>query len=308
MTYTEDAADVLRVVDWIESRLKEEILLEDAARLVSVSKYHFHRMFHAHIGMPLAGYIRQRRLANAAGELAVTERRILDIALEYTFESQAAFTRAFKRAYRMSPGQYRRYFASFMEGATHYLKEEETMENRKQGNGPAGWMLAGSHPGDYETAVDYATVHRGKGSGRLQSRSASAGGFATLMQSFRSTHYRGRRYELSAFIKTEGVAEWCGIWMRVDGKGEEVLQFDNMNNRPIAGTKAWSRYSIVLDVPEESESVAFGVLLNGPGKVWIDSVRFEEVGPDVPSTNMEEPVVLPEHPTNLDFEAILDEG
>jgi len=90
--------------------------------------------------------------------------------------------------------------------------------------------------------------------------------------------------------------------MRVDGKGEDMLQFDNMGNRPITGSNGWSKISVVLDVPEESESISFGVLLAGAGKVWIDSIRFEAVSLEVPSTNLEEPIVLPDHPVNLDFE------
>ncbi|OXS61601.1 AraC family transcriptional regulator [Cohnella sp. CIP 111063] len=304
MAHTDEKADVLKVVGWIEERLAENIALEDAARLVAVSKYHFHRVFHAHIGMPFAEYVRQRRLANAAGELVVTDRRILDIAFDYAFESQAAFARAFKRTYRMSPGQYRRFFGTFMDKGRNQSEEDTDMKQTEQASGPNGWVLAGSDPGDYDIGTDVTTAHRGRASGRLQSRSEQAQGFATMMQSFRAELYRGRRYELSAFIRNEEVASWCGLWMRVDGKNEDMLQFDNMADRPISGSGGWSKYSVVLDVPEESESISFGVLLAGAGKVWIDSVRFEEVSLNVPSTNMEEPVVLPDRPINLDFEDI----
>ncbi len=303
MAHTDEEADVLKVVEWIEGRLAGEIVLEEAARLVAVSKYHFHRVFHAHIRIPFAEYVRQRRLANAAGELAVTNRRILDIAFDHAFESQAAFTRAFKRTYRMSPGRYRRYFGAFMDkGKQQQSKEDANMRHEEYANGPSGWILAGSDPGDYDIGVDVATVHRGRASGRLQSRTERAQGFATMMQSFRAELYRGKRYELSAFIRTEEVASWCGLWMRVDGKGEDMLQFDNMGNRPITGSNGWSKISVVLDVSEESESISFGVLLAGAGKVWIDSIRFEAVSLEVPSTNLEEPIVLPDHPVNLDFE------
>lgn len=305
MPYPEEAAIVRQALIWIEAHLKEEIVLEDAARVVSVSKFHFHRIFHAHVGMPFAAFVRHRRLANAAGELTSSDRRILDIAVDYAFESQAAFTRAFKKVYRMSPGRYRTYFGSFMESQVVQSKEENVMA-WNESSAPHGWILAGSHPGDYETAIDLGSAHQGRASGRLQSRAERPGGFGTMMQSFRADRYRGGRFELSAFIRTEDVAQWCGLWMRVDGKHEEVLQFDNMGNRPIRGTTPWSRHIVVLDVPEDGESISFGVLLNGGGRVWIDSVRFEQVGPDVPSTNLEDPVALPEHPVNLDFEAVGD--
>lgn len=303
MGYEEDSADMLKALKWIENNLKDEVSLEGVARHVSLSKFHFHRLFHAHIGTPFAGYIRQRRLASSAGELISTDKRILDIAIDYLFDSQASFTRAFKRAYQMSPGQYRRFFGRFMDRMNQQMEEDISMSEHTKT--PIGWILAGSHPGDYEKDIDMVIVHHGKASGRLQSRVEATAGFGTVMQTFKAKNYRGKRYELSAFIQTEEVTTWCGLWMRVDGKDEEVLQFDNMSNRPITGSLNWHKYSVVLDIPEESEAIAIGVLLMGGGKVWLDSMRFEAVSLDVPTTNMEEPTELPECPVNLDFEEII---
>jgi AraC-like DNA-binding protein len=302
LAYEENLEDMLLALKWIESHLKEDITLESAARHVSLSKFHFHRLFHRHIGMPFAGYIRQRRLASSAGELIATDRKILDIALNYFFESQASFTRAFKRAYQMSPGQYRRYFGRFISRMDRQIEEDNIMN--KQTKDPIGWILAGSHPGDYEKSIDLVNVHQGRASGRLQSRAEAPEGFGTMMQTFHAKNYRDKRYELSAFIQTENVTGWCGLWMRVDGKDEEVLQFDNMGDRSITGSQQWHKYHVVLDIPAESEAIAFGVLLMGEGKVWVDSIRFDEVSRDVPSTNMEEQALLPDQPINLDFEEI----
>ncbi|MBP1157386.1 MULTISPECIES: helix-turn-helix transcriptional regulator [unclassified Paenibacillus] len=89
-----------------EHRRKNELYLETIAQYTAISKYHFHRLFHSNVGMTLTSYIRRRRLSNAASELITTERRILEIALDYQFESQEAFTRAFKKLFHMTPGQY----------------------------------------------------------------------------------------------------------------------------------------------------------------------------------------------------------
>ena len=56
---------------------------------------------------------------------------------------------------------------------------------------------------------------------------------------------------------------------------------------------------MVLDVAErESTKVAFGVLLAGPGQIWIADVRIEQVNADVPTTGT---APLRDHPVNLDF-------
>jgi hypothetical protein len=70
-----------------------------------------------------------------------------------------------------------------------------------------------------------------------------------------------------------------------------------MQNRPIKGTTGWKRYEIVLDVPQSSQSIAFGVLLSGAGTVWVDDLNFEIVAKDVPETKP-----APTKPQNTSFE------
>lgn len=53
-------------------------------------------------------YIRKRRLSEAVRQLLTSKSRILDIALDYQFDSQAAFTRAFRAMFAISPGSYRK--------------------------------------------------------------------------------------------------------------------------------------------------------------------------------------------------------
>ena len=101
-------------------------------------------------------------------------------------------------------------------------------------------------------------------------------------------------------MKAEEVADWAGLWMRVD-KGSTAVSFDNMKDRPIKGTTAWQNYEVILDVPQNATAIAFGILLNKSGSVWLNSVKFESVSTDVPATG-NAPVQLPEGPTNLNFE------
>lgn len=108
--------------------------------------------------------------------------------------------------------------------------------------------------------------------------------------------------KLSGFVKTDRVEAFCGLWMSVANQAQDVLQFDNMHDRPITGTQSWNQYSIVLDVPAASETISFGVLLNGKGKVWVDSFRFEEVDPSTPVTHMETEYEMADEPLNLSFE------
>jgi AraC family transcriptional activator of mar-sox-rob regulon len=49
-----------------------------------------------------------RRLSKSAVALRLTSRPILDIALQYRFDSQQTFTRAFKKQFNLTPALYRR--------------------------------------------------------------------------------------------------------------------------------------------------------------------------------------------------------
>jgi hypothetical protein len=115
----------------------------------------------------------------------------------------------------------------------------------------------------------------------------------------RVTTYLGKRIKFSAFVKADGLQNWAGLWARVD-KGHTSVAFDNMQNRPIKGATGWSRYEVVLDVPEDATGIAFGILVNGSGTAWINGANFEIVGTDVSTTSTLSPPKTA--PSNLSFE------
>ena len=66
--------------------------------------------------------------------------------------------------------------------------------------------------------------------------------------------------------------------MRVDGAPRTPpLSFDNMQDRPIRGTIEWRESDVVPDVPEPATGIFLGILLAGPGEVWLNSIDFETV-------------------------------
>ena len=164
---------------------------------------------------------------------------------------------------------------------------------------PDGWMRSGSAPADYEMGIDRSVFHGGKASGYLKSKAAKPTGFGTLMQQYKGEQFLGKRVRLSAWVKSDSVASWAGLWMRVDGPDRKMLAFDNMQSRPITGTSGWTRHEIVLDVGSEARDIAFGILLEGTGGVWIDDASFEIVDRNVPTTGQDSELA---EPRNLDFE------
>lgn len=99
-------ACIQQSIDYIEIHLKEDITVEELAALAGFSSYHYYKVFQVYVGMPVMKYIRKRRMAYAAIEL-LNGRKILDIALDYGFDTHAGFTKAFRKSYGVSPEQYR---------------------------------------------------------------------------------------------------------------------------------------------------------------------------------------------------------
>ncbi|GAK03520.1 right origin-binding protein [Geomicrobium sp. JCM 19037] len=280
-------------VAYIEENLLQPITLETVAIEMGYSKYHFHRTFVREVGMSATEYIKHRRLVLAAHQLLYTEERIIDIALNSYFESQEAFTRAFKKYYSLPPGKYRSLFVQ--------KKGDEPMTNSEI----KGWFLSGSHPHLYKLTADQEVVHYGSQSVRLESKEALGEEcFATIMQQFKAKQFIGKRMKFTGFVKTEQVEQSCGLWMRVDGTSQDILQFDNMHNRPITGTTEWNYYTIILDIPDDSSIISIGLLLSGKGRVWVDHLSFEEVDDNTPSTNMDPEAELASEPMNLSFEEV----
>jgi len=98
---------IQRAVDYIEDHLKDDLTVDAIAKVAAFSKWHFQMIFSSAVGDTLKEYIRKRRLTAALNELSTTERRIIDIALDAGFESQEAFTRAFKAMFGKTPGECR---------------------------------------------------------------------------------------------------------------------------------------------------------------------------------------------------------
>ena len=158
--------------------------------------------------------------------------------------------------------------------------------NPGQKYGMDGWFKAGDAPENYEIGKDEKEYYLDTSSYYIASVIDSHEGFGTIMKSIVPMVYLGHHVRMHAYIKSENVQGWVGMWMRVDGKSEEyrTLAYDNMQNRPITGTTDWTEYEIVLDVPEEAIGIAHGVRIVGPGKVWFDELHFEIVDNDVPVT------------------------
>lgn len=80
-------------INYIEEHLCEELTPEIIAQKAAVSPFYFQKGFVMLCGMSIGEYIRGRRLSLAGREIILTDRRIIDIALDYGYDSPDSFTK-----------------------------------------------------------------------------------------------------------------------------------------------------------------------------------------------------------------------
>lgn len=97
--------DIKRCIEYIELHIKEDLSAEQIAGEMGYSLFHFCRVFCLCMDKPLMEYVRSRRLSLARVEL-LTDKRIIDLAIEYGFETASGFSKAFRKEFGYSPTQY----------------------------------------------------------------------------------------------------------------------------------------------------------------------------------------------------------
>jgi len=104
-----------RVLTHIERHLFENLSVAMLADVAGLSQFHFSRLFTARVGDSVMAHVRRRRMLKAAARLGdnpgtgldIASPALIDLAFDCGFESQEAFTRAFKQVFGVTPGRFR---------------------------------------------------------------------------------------------------------------------------------------------------------------------------------------------------------
>ncbi|MBO5374480.1 MAG: helix-turn-helix transcriptional regulator, partial [Clostridia bacterium] len=97
-----------KAIKFIQNGSKENLSLQEIADKAGFSLTYFDALFKRHTGgySPVE-YSRVYKLTRSALELRRTDKKIIDIALDFGYESPEAYARAFKKFYSLSPSEYR---------------------------------------------------------------------------------------------------------------------------------------------------------------------------------------------------------
>jgi AraC family transcriptional regulator len=100
---------ICTALEFIEDHLQGEISVADIAAASGYSLYHFIRAFNQIVHHSPYDYLMRRRLSEAADELLVSDRSMLDISLDFGFNNYETFSRAFKRMFAITPSQWQKH-------------------------------------------------------------------------------------------------------------------------------------------------------------------------------------------------------
>jgi AraC family transcriptional regulator len=98
---------VEKAIWFIESHFSRDVTLDDLARVCGLSRFQMSRLFSYATGKTVTGYVRGRRLSEAARALADGAPDILAVALVAGYGSHEAFTRAFRDEFGLGPAELR---------------------------------------------------------------------------------------------------------------------------------------------------------------------------------------------------------
>lgn len=98
---------ILKVMIYIEKNIDQDLTIAELAKIACYSPFHFNRVFQAVVGQTVFQYIKKLRIHRAAGRLRYTNQPVTEIALDTSYDTPSAFTKAFKQFMGTSPKRYR---------------------------------------------------------------------------------------------------------------------------------------------------------------------------------------------------------
>lgn len=129
---TDYMRQIQAVLDYIHEHLKDDISMEELARITCFSKSHLYKVFEIYTGCTVMAYIRQQRLQQAAKEIRNDNITIAEVAYEFGFESHDVFGRAFKRQFGITPSTFRRNMNVHYSSGRIHLSNERVHDSMNQ--------------------------------------------------------------------------------------------------------------------------------------------------------------------------------
>lgn len=138
------------------------------------------------------------------------------------------------------------------------------------------WMLGGRNPGNYILYNDFDVKYSNEISKNLYSLENHEG-YGTAFHFLDKNLYLGERVKFSGMVMIKLVEEYTGLWIRAEQEGKDLWEVYRIHSIPLNVRNQWKEYCVILDVPQNIETLSVGVSLKGTGHIWFSSMSVEIV-------------------------------
>ena len=144
--FTPDNSRIFEIQNYVQANYQKQLSLNDLAKKLYLSNAYLSKYIKKHFGLSFLEYVNNVRLFHAVDELVYSEKKITRIALDNGFPTTAAFNKAFKEIYNMTPSAYR---------STVHKEDEknETAEVQQELDKRVKEYLTGKEPAEDNTAT-----------------------------------------------------------------------------------------------------------------------------------------------------------
>jgi len=98
---------VRQLTDWMAEHLAEEFSLDQLAAQAGLSKFHFHRLFKAAVGVSPSNYHMNLRMEQAKRLLRESRQSVVAVGMEVGYTNPSHFAQIFRRETGLSPSDRR---------------------------------------------------------------------------------------------------------------------------------------------------------------------------------------------------------
>lgn len=91
-----------RVLRYVDEHIEEPLSIYQIAECAGYSEYHFARFFKEKMNMTVLEYVTKRKLIKASEEI-LSGKKVIDVALQYGWQSHSGFSKAFKKEFGFCP-------------------------------------------------------------------------------------------------------------------------------------------------------------------------------------------------------------
>lgn len=102
-----DSSRVFEIQNYVQSNYMKQISLNDLAQKLYLTNAYLSKYIKKRFGLSFVEYVNNVRLFHAVDDLLYSDRKITRIALDNGFSTTAAFNKAFKEIYHVTPSTYR---------------------------------------------------------------------------------------------------------------------------------------------------------------------------------------------------------